>query len=1756
MAFFGDETADEIRKLKKQIGAQGVCDNEPRIADSMAPLTRSRKLCLQTRPTDLKIGSLEAERTAHIRQAKELEAVVAASLKRDEASAARETASEETIARLRSDLAKLEVQETNLRQALDKAHEKESEQLKGQRLQEDHRDRAIDLQKRIDNEQRQELECRLHTAEARIHEQEGEIQRLHQQSNAGRQKGDAATVAALESEIASLKADNIRLKSVEHAISSKVGSPGSFPRAGEASSNPRRRPRSSSVSAPAGCSDATQAHSQAQLEDLHNIHTETLADLAKVEARAEKAEREALKAVNEAMANKRQGDKMTEQLSAELRELKLDLDLSRGQVSGLAQELSDTESKLEIAEAQVQSLEERLAEGKSMEAKATESKLITDELNLVKSNFAELKSDYRALQKRSEEAEATSASLRKELEMTASALVEAQQSASGSSTPRSLDGKGEEMTQTPRRVRREPRSSTQSPHDAFANAEVDRLAHQIKTLRQDVEDKDAMLEQAEALSEEDGRQLRLKESERKQLAQELTRIRRKLREAELEIEVYRSSSNDEEVETALGQLKQELSRKDDEMLALQKEAKLRANELEAGKKQLKCLADAVASGQRSQNSVCDADASLAGTPRQEQAQTPISKLLKAKHYFATPGGRPVQRSFDEDLLDHVGLMRDSLAQAQQQQDFIELEQKLYCQRLSAEVQTKDQEIEELRAELQSIRVSLDEDGSDESRKAISEQVGVDLRAHIQELTQRLGDSETLLQSAQAALHTAQTEYLRKEEETTEVLAQLRTKLQDSETRAKQIISISLHLDAKRQQLLSIEQKRSVLRGAEQELENVESQVSSTEGRIEHEKTTSETWLSQRDNIATTFASHLASLKNGESTSSPAVHHDPSPATGRSSFGNASQEPSNDIKRLQRKIAELDGRILRREEQIGKQQLQIQSLTTKLAMVEEDYEELLEEKMDLESEVAKGQSNIEQAVSQHSEAQRQAQRENEQANDALREATRKLEAELQKVAELEEQRARMERDAKKTSEEAEDQDPHHSLSQELAEARALLEAVESDLRHAQEDLQQAEDRANEKDSEAKKLRMECDDLTRQSENLMQRLSVSQSAESEAMEQLRDSYAAEQQRWTAEAHELQGRLNELEEQVQRQTAQRADSDRQLDNCRSEFAEAVQEAVEARELLMQASTERAAQFKELEHAREELNSQQEELRRLEAACDDLRSLASQKQADRAVDADTETALRDDLAKAQENESVAVAAQAELQSLVSQLQAAVSEEKANVETLSAAVEDWRVKASRAEQAEQAVEAAHVLEATLRADLGQSDRKLVQLEASLTEREQALAEVREHLTQSEGAVKMRNEDYWQLKEELAELQEQQERSRIVGQTVEQLEQKLRQFESELANLESTRHQLSESERALANAEQRLAELERDSSAQTSQVADLQGELKRRKAAARSNEEELQALRDELDRSRQELDGARQECTLSITQLQAAKTSEDKLRRELTAAQAEVSAAAQRTEASASAAEVEEELSYLKSRITELETELEAKADEVENADGRILDGLKENKKLASKIKTLQKQLIHLQEEVAKSHKPSEQGAEAGQQPVPEPVQQASIPSKPALAPAQPKEQISVSDIPSTSSPNLSRKRPSPEDDTHEEAPSSNRARAVYLPTSNGKGGSSSSGFMPVRRTVAASSPNKAARLQDRTNVDRTTAGVKATEIDKAGAEKKPANISGNMNGGVPPTRRTLGGARPGAAVGAGGGSSDLMAALQAKRRLASAGRS
>lgn len=1722
----------------------------------------------------LKIGSLETEKSAIARQLEALTSNLTSQQQNHDGDVARAIAAEESLAQARSDISRQAVQIVNLQQALENANHRQSGQPNKNTA-------RVYAENALDVEQlHRDLKTKIQISEARLREKEEEVvhwQRLA--STAGRSSDESSSkrvdrMMALENENIAFKAENLRLQSscTINKSSPSIGSPKSrYPASTPSGGGRTCRPRSSSLSGPPDHPDGAAARLCAQNVDLLAINAELQAELTKTQARAAKAEREGIRASNEAIVAIKQGQAIEADLRDRLREVSTELDWKREECQEIAGELVQCQAKLEKMQSELQDVQSHT----KLTDVGQDDRLYLVQLEAAqaKQDLEDLKVEFSQTQKETRAKESRLRLVTNQLEEAHTALVEAQQRLSSSS--QISDEDTAHVAGSKESTHRACSNSPDFDNDTISPS-VEAYEHQIQRLKEEVVEKTAFLEQAEALAEEGSRHLLIKSTEIKQLSEEITLLRQRGRESDLEIEVLRgSAAPDGDIEGRLAQFREQLSLRDEQLMCLRKELKSRSGELEAGKRQLKRLASHL-SNQQTLSFPIDLS-STATTPskasrKMTMAHTPISRLLKANHFFTTPGGRPLGRPFEEDLLDQVELLRDALEHLEQQRDFVRVESSMQLKRLSIEIAAKTETIQALQGELAAVKSKLhalsghcSEGGNIPVHdKAVEE----DANKEVGRLKDQLIATKETLESTQNRLEASEALFSSKENDRLAEIDRLHRESTAVKAWAGSIVAISERLTMKQNQLLAVETQGSHLRIVETRLRSAEQDIVANVKELQKEERERSVWLSACDSAAKSFED----FRERKFISATVMKE--------CEF----QSNTSKVSEMRLQLEELQAKVIRREEQIGSQQLQLQSARTKLAMAEDDYEELLEERDDLAGEFAQLQSKLDRAVQQHTEAQDAARLEIQELNEALRDTTRRLDLTLQKVADLQENQSQL--STEDNSNRVDDEELIDlGAALELSEAMIITDHLRTELQTVYLQRSQVQAQADAQAVELARVRASHAELITECGQLGARLSDSVKGPSSSRSSVawlqRENERLAEEITDIKADHAQAMLEAQQEkaaaQMQQEKAlselgvlrkENAEICAELQTSQMKLEAALNDVEIANTCLAdtQAELEVAWQDEDKERAADAIvTDAAEQARQLREEIDDLRSEMKQRSEDHQ---DALQAVKRELEESRSVINKAEIMQKDQRSTILELRDSAAKDAGLVQTLEIALDAVRTKLQERDTAIDALRkvADSVCEekANFTKQLNAMKASLDRSDSALQEKQKALEDAEREITSRGVALRERSEEFWTLKEELAELQEEQERSRLVAQSIQDLKSQLSNAEQEITLFAKVRERLEKAESDLNTIREEHHKLEQENARKASELADLQGELKRRKAATRFNEEELQALRAAKTETETALRETQTESLRLESQLKAVQAGEAHLRKDIDRLKGEIEAAIAKSVHTVSenglnpmeGTKLKDEVAYLNSRISELERELEVKADEVESADGRILESLKENKKLASKVKSLHKQLLLALQKDATP--PLEKQATLLQADIRQPEvpsradQPMSVPfvEQGAAKGASEIENEQSSSLETTVKgeppPTVGRKRPSPEEEMPSESHMTGRARGVYVPPSSIK--TSSVGFMPVRRTVARS-PHRNVGLQDLTNIDRAVANVDtmAGQRETVSDEKKPAPTLKPAE--AAPAKRTFNGTRPPGSAN----NSDLLSALHAKRKLASA---
>lgn len=138
--------------------------------------------------------------------------------------------------------------------------------------------------------------------------------------------------------------------------------------------------------------------------------------------------------------------------------------------------------------------------------------------------------------------------------------------------------------------------------------------------------------------------------------------------------------------------------------------------------------------------------------------------------------------------------------------------------------------------------------------------------------------------------------------------------------------------------------------------------------------------------------------------------------------------------------------------------------------------------------------------------------------------------------------------------------------------------------------------------------------------------------------------------------------------------------------------------------------------------------------------------------------------------------------------------------------------------------------------------QQFAELEEALAERDERLAALEEVLGKRTAQMEERNAEYWAAREELAELQEQAERSREIRSTVEDLEARLQLSEESAATTAARAHELEKMRAQMQHANTEVRTLTERCAGQERELEELRDQVERAIAIQKFSEEEIKKL--------------------------------------------------------------------------------------------------------------------------------------------------------------------------------------------------------------------------------------------------------------------------------------------------------------------------
>ncbi|KDN49949.1 hypothetical protein K437DRAFT_255211 [Tilletiaria anomala UBC 951] len=306
MAFFGGDDP-EVAKLKKLIGQK-----------------------------DLTLSNVESERNSLVAQLAEAKSRAHEALAKLAHEEERSLNLDRALAKTKSDLEASLLKSTNLASVLEAAKAREAEALKRDKLSEREKER-FDYGRNLEVEQeRKVLEDRVKSLERQVQEKDEELRNSQywpvqgSRARSGTRGVDpAAKLLALENQLLTLEFENEKLRKATSEL--PVLPPARAPMASPAGKLPRgRRPRSSSVTGASslGVGSSSDLHSirvAGELESLRTTLAEVQSELEVATGKWQKAEKDKMKAENEAIAAERTGKKRVDEVKEELVECKMEL---------------------------------------------------------------------------------------------------------------------------------------------------------------------------------------------------------------------------------------------------------------------------------------------------------------------------------------------------------------------------------------------------------------------------------------------------------------------------------------------------------------------------------------------------------------------------------------------------------------------------------------------------------------------------------------------------------------------------------------------------------------------------------------------------------------------------------------------------------------------------------------------------------------------------------------------------------------------------------------------------------------------------------------------------------------------------------------------------------------------------------------------------------------------------------------------------------------------------------------------------------------------------------------------------------------------------------------------------------------------------------------------------------------------------------------------------------------------------------------
>ncbi len=395
------------------------------------------------------------------------------------------------LTKAKADLDASSIKLANLNAVIDAQRAREADAAKRDRISEREKERHDFGRAQEFESEKKELEEKIKSLERQLSAVQEELRMEQQQQNypqgfqgTGRSRStarnaDPATkLLAVENELIALQAENERLRKQAAGSSAFPSSPAPASR-GRGGGGGARRPRSSSISGSGIGSEAAALRSAGELEALRDQLGALQGELDATLERAGRAEREKMKAENEAIAAERSGRKTAEALKEELDDVKAELKWRVEELDDLQKEKAVLEKEVEQAKSAPSSRrKEQTAEADAEMQKQHQAQLEQlQEENQARIDELHAELDARqvridALQGELASVSATADSLKAQLEEAGQKLAESQQAASTLPSGASTPALSESSPTT--------ESATSSASQLLAAASGDRAMREIK----------------------------------------------------------------------------------------------------------------------------------------------------------------------------------------------------------------------------------------------------------------------------------------------------------------------------------------------------------------------------------------------------------------------------------------------------------------------------------------------------------------------------------------------------------------------------------------------------------------------------------------------------------------------------------------------------------------------------------------------------------------------------------------------------------------------------------------------------------------------------------------------------------------------------------------------------------------------------------------------------------------------------------------------------------------------------------------------------------------------------------------------------------------------------------------------------------------------------------------------------------------------------------------------------------------------------